>query len=279
MLEGGQQLPGAPIPEPRGFVRARRQDPRPVGAEHRGINRALMLKGGQQLPGAPRPRAARCCPRSPSRIRVPSELNTAELTSLSCWKVASSFPEPPIPEPRGSLRARCQDPRPVGTEDRGPDFALMPEGGQQLPGAPIPEPRGFVPIRRQDPGSVGTEHRGTDRAFMLEGGQQLPRVPIPEPRGVVPARRQDPRPVGTEDRGTDKALMLEGGEQLPGAPIPEPRGSIRACRQDPRPVGAEHRRTGLRPHAGTWPAASRNPHPRAARCCPRSPLGSAPRQG
>ena len=67
----------------------------------------------------------------------------------------------------------------------GSGFALMLEGGQQLPGAPIPEPRGFVPTRRQDPRPVGTELRGPDIALMLEGGQQLPRAPIPEPRGFV----------------------------------------------------------------------------------------------
>src|ERR1700735_4928706 len=55
MLEGGQQLPRAPIPEPRASVRARRQDPRSVGTEHRGIDSALMLEGGQQLSGAPIP--------------------------------------------------------------------------------------------------------------------------------------------------------------------------------------------------------------------------------
>jgi hypothetical protein len=76
----------------------------------------------------------------------------------------------PIPDLRGLFPACRQDPRPVGTEHRGIDIALMLEARQQLPGDPFPEPRASQRCR-------GMLHPGIDRTLHRAQSQDPQRAP------------------------------------------------------------------------------------------------------
>ena len=109
---------------------------------------------------------------------------------------------------------------------------------------------------------------------MGKGGDQLARGRIPELGGFVRARRQDPSTIRTKRRVVDRILMVKGGDQLARGRIPELGGFVRACRQDPSPSGLNAACVDLHPDGQRRRSACPRPHPRAWRCCPRSPSGS-----
>ncbi len=172
----------------------------------------------------------------PVRIRAPSGLNTAALTSSRWAKEAMSLPEVGIPELGGFVRTRRQDPSTIRTKRHGFNRILMSEGGDQIDRGRIPQLGGVICASRQDPSTVGTKRRSANPILMGKGGDQLAQGHIPELGGLVRARRQDPGTVGTKRRPLNPILMGKGGDQLARGSIPELSGLVRSL-----PSGSEHR--------------------------------------
>ena len=114
MLEGGQQLSGAPIPEPRGFVPTRRQDPRPVGTEHRGSDIALMLEGDQ-----------RSCHLPPIQNQLLEEPLRSDLVFRIEFHRSRQQGDPFIPLTEVELSFGLVEARPTRFLQQGAEFAIL----------------------------------------------------------------------------------------------------------------------------------------------------------